>query len=144
MWREDVSQVRDIALAAGHASACRRREARLRAPLVMCRIRELRSACQRLALQGGQQGRRGWTRGVRVLACDQEAVGDDVNAPVCRFREDGAELQHFVFDQEGHYLSEADVLLFTVGETGHLLALDQWLAAGRLDVAQRASRVAHD
>ena len=65
-----------------------------------------------------------------------------MDAPIGGLREDGAELQHLVLDEEGHDLGEADVCLFAVGEARHFLAFDQRLAVRRLDVAQRPGGVA--
>ena len=77
-------------------------------------------------------------RGMRILSGDQQAVADDVNAPVHLFRKDGAQFQHLIFDQEGHDLGEADRLFLAVGEAGNFLVLDQELAVRRLDMTQRA------
>jgi len=80
----------------------------------------------------------------RNIAAWGGAGADDVHAPVGRFREDGTELQHLVLDEEGNHLGQAHVLFLAVGEAGHFLALDQRLAIGRLDVAQRSGRMTHD
>ena len=79
-----------------------------------------------------------------VLTGDQLAVADDMNSPVCRFRKDGTELQHLVFDKERYDLGEAYIFFFAVGKAGHFLALHQGLAVGRLDMTQRTGRMTHD
>src|SRR5215471_19798403 len=78
---------------------------------------------------GGRSGRS------RVLAGDQQSVGDDVDAPVFDLGESGAEAEQLVLDEEWHHLGQANIRLLTVGEPSHLLALDQRLAGGGLDVA---------
>src|SRR5262249_21181556 len=50
----------------------------------------------------------------------------------------GTEAEQFVLDEERHDLGEANIRLLTVGEPGHLLALDQRLAGGGPYVAQDA------
>src|SRR6478609_1764494 len=84
------------------------------------------------------------TRGMRVLTGDQQTVADDMNSPVCRFREDGTELQHLVFDKERYHLGEAYIFLFAVGKAGHFLALYERLAVGCLDMTQRTGGMTDD
>src|SRR5262249_54946225 len=79
---------------------------------------------------GGRSGRG------RVLAGDQQSVGDDVDTPVFDLGESGTEAEQLVLDEERHDLGQANIRLLTVGEPGHLLALDQRLAGGGLYVAQ--------
>src|SRR5579883_413683 len=98
----------------------------------------------RLLLHGSQQRLRRWTGGVGILSGDQEAVADHVRHPVGLLGEGRPELEHLVFDQERHDLGETDLFLLAIGEAGHLLALDQQLAFGRLDVMQRAGGMADD
>ena len=81
---------------------------------------------------------------MRVLTGDQQAVADDMNSPVRRFREDGTELQHLIFDKERYHLGEAYLFLFAVGKAGYFLALYEGLAVGRLDMTQRTGRMTHD
>src|SRR5215831_8443554 len=83
------------------------------------------------------RARRGW-----VLAGNQLAVLDRVNAPVLDLGEDCTEAEQLVLDEEGHNLREPHVFFLTVGEPGHLLALDQRLARGSLYVPQGAGCVA--
>src|SRR4051794_41529142 len=94
MWREDVSQVRDIALAAGHASG-------------------LSASRGPIAGTSRDVPHPGTTKRVPA-ACPS-------GLPAGPARLDPR--------------SAADVLLFTAGETGHLLVLDQWLAVRRPYVA---------
>ena len=65
---------------------------------------------------------------MRVLPRDQQAVADDVRRPVGRLREDGAQLQHLVFDEERNHLGEADLFFLAVGEAGDFLPLNEKLA----------------
>src|SRR5579864_5796099 len=97
-----------------------------------------------LLLQRGQQGPRSRTGGSRILSGDQLAIADNMDAPVRGLREHGAELQHFVLDQERHHLGEPYRFLLAIGEAGDFLAVHEQLAVRSLDVAQRAGGVADD
>src|SRR5262245_2254127 len=94
-------------------------------------------------LEGVDQDLRGRAGRGRVLAGDQQPIGDDVDAPVLDFREGGTEAEQLVLDEERHDLGQADIRLLAVREPGHLLALDERLARGGLDVAQRAGGMAN-
>src|SRR6516225_568331 len=48
----------------------------------------------------------------------------------------GSEAEQLVLDEERHDLGQPKIGLLTVGEAGHLLALDQRLVGGGLYVAQ--------
>src|SRR5580700_6217650 len=56
-----------------------------------------------LLLHRCHQSLRGRARGMWILSRDQQAVTDHVNLPVGLLREDGTQLQHLVFDKEGHH-----------------------------------------
>src|SRR5215471_15149857 len=45
-------------------------------------------------------------------------------------------------DEEGHHLRQAHLFLLTIGEAGHVLALDERLPVRGPDMAQRAGSVA--
>src|SRR5262245_8839085 len=75
-------------------------------------------------------------------AGDQLAVGDGVNAPVLDLGKGGAEAHQFVLDEEGNHLRQAHLFLLTIGEAGHVLALDERLAFRGRDMAQHAGSVA--
>ena len=87
------------------------------------------------ALKGVDQDLGGRSGRGRILAGDQQPVGDDVDTPVFDLRESGTEAEQFVLDEKRHDLSQPNIGLLTVGEAGHLLALDQRLAGGRPYVA---------
>ena len=76
------------------------------------------------------------TRGTRrgILTGDQQTVGEDVRLPVGRLGKDAAVRLQLVLAEEGHHLGQADRPFFGVGEAGYLLALDQRLTVGGLDV----------
>src|SRR5262249_51870385 len=61
-----------------------------------------------------------------------------MDAPVLDLGVSGAEVEQLVFDEERDDLGQANSLLLPVGEPSYVLALDQWLANGGLDVAQGA------
>ena len=84
----------------------------------------------------GSRTRRGW-----ILAGDQLAVGDRVNAPVLHLGKGGTEAHRFVLDKEGYHFRQS-YLFLAIGEAGHGLALYEQLAVRDLDMAQRAGRVA--
>src|SRR5215831_6526685 len=65
-----------------------------------------------------------------------------MDAPVLDFGVSGAEAEQLVLDEERDDLGQAHSLLLSVGEPSHVLALDQRLAGGGLDVAQDAGRMA--
>src|SRR5262245_1609335 len=117
-------------VAAGGASG-----SRSPGPGYLARLFRLKAVDQDL---GGRAGRG------RVLAGDQQPIGYDVDAPVLDLREGGTEAEQLVLDEERHDLGETDIRLLTVGEPGHLLALDQRLAGGGLDVAQDAGGMADE
>src|SRR5262249_4831369 len=71
---------------------------------------------------GGRSGRG------RVLAGDQQPVGDDVDAPVFDLGEGGTEGEQLVLDEERHDLGQPNIRLLSAGEPGHLLALNSRLA----------------
>ena len=77
-----------------------------------------------------------------VLTGDQQRVGDDVHAPVLDLGEGRTEAEQLVFDEERDDLGQANSLFLPVGEPSHVLALDQRLAGGGLDVAQHAGGMA--
>src|SRR5262245_19727072 len=85
----------------------------------------------------GSRARRG-----RVLAGNQLAVPDRVNAPVLDLGEDGAEAHQLVLDEEGYHLRQAHLFFLAIGEAGHMLAVDERLVSRRLDMAQHAGGVA--
>src|SRR5262249_49477029 len=97
----------------------------------------------RILVQGFDQNLGGRTGRGRVLAGDQLAVGDRVNASVLDLGKGGAEAHQFVLDEEGNHLRQAHLFLLTIGEAGHVLALDERLAFRGRDMAQRAGSVAH-
>src|SRR5262249_4376956 len=78
----------------------------------------------------GSRARRG-----RVLAGNQLAVADRVNAPVLDLGEDCAEAHQLVLDEEGYYLGQAHVFFLAIGEAGHMLAVDERLVSRSLDMA---------
>src|SRR5215831_5783498 len=92
---------------------------------------------QSLEQKLGSRARRG-----RVLAGNQLAVLDRVNAPVLDLGEDGAEAHQLVLDEEGDKLRQAHRFFLAIGETGHVLAVDERLAFRSLDMAQHAGGVA--
>src|SRR5262249_52452305 len=70
----------------------------------------------------GSRARRG-----RVLASNQLAVLDRVNAPVLNLGEDCAEAHQLVLDEEGYHLRQAHVFFLAIGEASHILAVDERL-----------------
>src|SRR5215471_79289 len=92
---------------------------------------------QSLEQKLGSRARRG-----RVLAGNQLAVLDRVNAPVLDLGEDCAEAHELVLDEEGYHLRQAHVFFLAIGEAGHMLAVDERLGSRGLDMAQRAGGVA--
>src|SRR5215470_1948482 len=97
----------------------------------------------RLLVQSLDQKLGSRTRRGRVLAGDQLAVPNRVNAPVLDLGEDGAEAHQLVLDEEGYHLRQAHVFFLAIGEAGQVLALDERLASRGLDMAQRAGGVAN-
>src|SRR5215831_4448126 len=73
-------------------------------------------------LEGVDQDLGGRSGVGRVLAGDQQSVGDDVDTPVFDLGKGGTEAEQFVLDEERHDLGQANIRLLTVGEPGHLLA----------------------
>ena len=87
---------------------------------------------------GGRAGRSG------ILAGDELAVGDGVDAPVLHLGKNGAEARQLVLDKEGRHFRQSDRFLLAVGEAGHGLACDERLAVCGLDVPQRARGMADE
>src|SRR5262249_44642620 len=75
-------------------------------------------------VQGLDQKLGGRARRGRVLAGDQLAVLDRVNAPVLDLREGSAQADQLVLNEERHHLRQAHIFLLTVGEAGHVLAVE--------------------
>src|SRR5262245_53866271 len=59
-----------------------------------------------------------------------------MDAPVLDLGKGGAEAHQFVLDEEGHHLRQAHLFLLTIGEAGHVLALD---VAGFLNPSLKAA-----
>src|SRR5262245_13918478 len=59
-----------------------------------------------------------------------------MDAPILDLGVNAAEAKQLVFDEERDDLGQANSLLLPIGEPSHVLALDQRLAGGGLDVAQ--------
>src|ERR1700719_2043566 len=78
----------------------------------------------------GSRARRG-----RILAGDQLAVSDRVNAPVLDLGKGGAKAHQFVLDKEGHHLRQSYLFFLAIGEAGYGLALYERLAIRGLDMA---------
>src|ERR1700730_9623658 len=97
-----------------------------------------------LLLQRCHQRLRGRARRMWILSRDPQAVADNVNLPIGLLREDGTQLQHLVFDKEGHHFGEDNLFLLAVGEPGDFLTLHQRLAFRCLDVTQRAGGMTYD
>ena len=67
-----------------------------------------------------------------------------MNAPVLDLGKGGADPHQLVFDKEGHHIRQSYLFFLAIGEAGHGLAFDERLAVRRLDMAERAGRVADD
>src|SRR5215469_16933875 len=67
-----------------------------------------------------------------------------MDAPALDLGISSAEVEQLVFDEERDDLRQANSLLLPVGEPSHVLALDQRLANGGLDVAQDTGSMADE
>jgi hypothetical protein len=85
----------------------------------------------------------GGARRGRVLAGDQQAVGDHVDPPVCGLGEVAALRLKFVLYKKGHHMSQPHRFFLGIGEAGEVFALDQGPTLGRLYMVERARRVAN-
>src|SRR6516162_3936277 len=68
----------------------------------------------------GRRGRRG-----RILSSNETAIDYSMALPILCFFVQAADPFQLIFNQEWHDLRQMNCFLFTIGETGHALALDQ-------------------